>query len=168
MPSFQAAFSGSTRERGDNLQGWIVALIVAAFYLVFIVLEAADQRGWRPPPAVLLGIATYPLYLLHAKIGYVAFGIFGQDAQWAVFFGATFLVTVAALITAAIIEPAMRPIWRRSIEWIVSLILRPTKALIPRPASDGHDLAAAIRPAPIDAASPTWVRWSGSPMPTAS
>jgi peptidoglycan/LPS O-acetylase OafA/YrhL len=110
-------------EKASTLNPWIAASIVAGFYLAFIVLERADRRGWRPAPAVTLGLMTYPLYLLHAKPAYVAFDFFGPGLQWAVFCVMTVLSVALALLVATVIEPALRPAWRVVIERVVALVL---------------------------------------------
>ena len=115
-------------DRGHSLLGWYVLAIVALFFVLFLVFEAADARGWRPPQAKLLGLMTYPLYLLHAQIGFVAFWLVGAAAPWQTYAATTVLISGLALLVAGVIEPAIRPGWKRAIDAVVGLALPSRKA----------------------------------------
>ena len=49
----------------------IVALIIAFFYLFFLVVCLKKHKTYRPKIYVFLGALTYPLYLTHQQIGYI-------------------------------------------------------------------------------------------------
>lgn len=110
-------------ERAQSLNGGVVLIIIAMFYFGFLTLEAADARGWRPPQAKLLGLMTYPLYLLHARLGYFAFFLISAGGAWQTYIATTALMTGLALVITSVIEPAIRPAWKRAIGWVVGRVL---------------------------------------------
>lgn len=55
----------------------IPAVIISVYFLVFTMI-ALNKTAWlRSPKLVYLGVLTYPLYLIHQNIGYIAFNTLG-------------------------------------------------------------------------------------------
>lgn len=75
---------------------WTAVLIVAGFYILFLLI-ATRRFSLRPTPLLLaLGGMTYPLYLLHNRIGKEVF-----DAFKGAFAALPLLLVIAALVMAA-------------------------------------------------------------------
>ncbi|MCP5392769.1 MAG: acyltransferase [Sphingomonadaceae bacterium] len=68
--------------RGDfMLNPIIVGAATAVFILAFLFFGQTRLKGLRLPGARRLGLMTYPLYLLHAYIGYVLLNRFATEAN---------------------------------------------------------------------------------------
>lgn len=75
------------------LEPWIVGVIVGALFIPFLTIRGS---GPRLPWARHLGRITYPLYLLHAQIGFVVLGLLHINSWLAV---AITILVVTALAT---------------------------------------------------------------------
>jgi peptidoglycan/LPS O-acetylase OafA/YrhL len=64
-----------------KFNGLIPLLWVSIFY-AFFALISLHKTGWiRSPLLVKVGILTYPLYLIHQNIGFIAFNQFGGSVN---------------------------------------------------------------------------------------
>lgn len=106
-----------------ELNIWTI-LVVASFALVALVL-------WRPvltlriPGSALAGALTYPIYLLHAHLGYIALDALagGNRTGWVVTVMA-FCLVAAAYFLHKLVEVRLNPFWRALGEVSVGRFLR--------------------------------------------
>jgi peptidoglycan/LPS O-acetylase OafA/YrhL len=61
---------GSVNHGSFNVSAPVLVIAIAAFYLIFFVLVLRPAPRRRSNSFYLLGLLTYPLYLLHQDIGY--------------------------------------------------------------------------------------------------
>jgi peptidoglycan/LPS O-acetylase OafA/YrhL len=75
----------------------VIALVLAAFYAVGLLISTGRTSGLIGQRWVLLGSLTYPLYLLHQSIGYGLFAV-GHDvvSPHLLFWGIVALMLVAS------------------------------------------------------------------------
>ncbi|TGV60864.1 acyltransferase [bacterium M00.F.Ca.ET.141.01.1.1] len=66
---------------GPTLSHYIVAAIVIGFFVVFLAMSASRLKTRAFPYARQVGALTYPMYLLHAHIGYALMSRFGSNAH---------------------------------------------------------------------------------------
>jgi len=68
LPDFEIRYN-------ESLDGYVVMGIVSAFFLV-IFLVSVRKTGWIARQRwVAVGALTYPLYLIHQKVGYMLIGL---------------------------------------------------------------------------------------------
>jgi peptidoglycan/LPS O-acetylase OafA/YrhL len=99
---------------GDyHFSAWIVALAVLGFFVFFLLLNTRAGERVEIPSARLLGGLTYPLYLVHAHIGYMLMSHFSSDAnRW---YSVPLIFAVVLLVALAIhllVEKSLHGYWR--------------------------------------------------------
>lgn len=62
-------FGGARLESDQN--ALVIACVLAAAYLTFLLIALKPRTNQGSNPFYLLGLVTYPLYLLHQDIGYI-------------------------------------------------------------------------------------------------
>lgn len=103
-----------TRNTGSAFSSGVIAALVTAFFATFAVLLVPAVRAWRLPGARLAGSLTYPIYLLHAHLGYMVISRFADRGNpWPVVG-----LTVGGLLLLAWavhegVEVRLRPAWER-------------------------------------------------------
>ena len=106
----------------DPAQPWVTGAIVLSFTPLFLAVNASAGRIRRLPLATTLGALTYPLYLVHAHIGYMLLSHFATPAnRWTAY--ALVIATVLALAWALheLVEVRMAPFWRAVFERLFSV-----------------------------------------------
>ena len=94
----------------------VVAIVVVIFAVMLLVALQKTQHLARPWFAVL-GALTYPLYLLHAHIGFIIFERLGPHLNAAVLATATMLLMVAAAAALHyLIEKPLAPRLKRQLQ----------------------------------------------------
>jgi peptidoglycan/LPS O-acetylase OafA/YrhL len=95
-------------------------VVVAAIVLVFAVMLAVALRlttGFARPWFVALGALTYPLYLIHAHIGFIIFQRLGDQVNKYLLVGFTFAVMIgAAYLINRYVEKPLAPRLKRGLE----------------------------------------------------
>ena len=91
----------------------VVIAAISAFYLFFWLLCNEAVRTLRLPMAPLLGALTYPLYLIHLRIGHIIIRHFANDQNKLV----VILLTVVGMLGFSYlmhraIEQHFYPVWR--------------------------------------------------------
>jgi peptidoglycan/LPS O-acetylase OafA/YrhL len=97
-----------------NPDGLVGAGLILAFFAFMASLNFDGVRSLKLPLSRLLGAISYPIYLLHALIGYIIIARVATDANKVAVWGAL-LVTVLVVSWALheIVEVRMGPVWRR-------------------------------------------------------
>ena len=105
--AYLAALQSSLREARENGHYYqdeflepIVAAIITTFFLLFVLIASHKLNLSRYKWLLGLGSLTYPLYLIHSDIGYIAFYRLGHLSNKYVIIGCTlgFMLGVACLI----------------------------------------------------------------------
>ena len=118
-----AAVHGTPTEVG------VTAVIICSFTLMFFVINwSADGRIATLPAAGLLGALTYPLYLVHAHIGYMLLSRFGSTQYRFASYAATIaFVFLLAWLIHEIVEVRWAAFWRSCFEFVVEMAERPIR-----------------------------------------
>ncbi|MGW2195751.1 acyltransferase family protein [Streptosporangium sp. NPDC001682] len=91
----------------------VVAVVVAIFIVMFLVSLRVTQRLGRPWFAVA-GALTYPLYLIHAHVGFIVFDRLGDVVQQHVLLvGTVVLMCLAAYAVNVAVERPLAPRLKR-------------------------------------------------------
>ncbi|MFC4944013.1 acyltransferase family protein [Pseudonocardia sp. GCM10023141] len=130
----------------------VVAVIIIAIYGVMTLVAIGATRRFALPWFAVLGSLTYPLYLIHAHIGFMLFTLLGPALnRWVLVIG---LVTLMLLVAYAIHRLVERPLAPRLRRLLTRLL--PTAAGPPRTRPTG---------APADQESGDRPRGGGSEPP---
>jgi peptidoglycan/LPS O-acetylase OafA/YrhL len=80
--NFAAGESGAlSASAGVPYSAAVIGTVVLAFFLFFFALNSRRGSSLSLPGSTLAGGLTYPIYLLHAHIGYMLLSRFGNDAN---------------------------------------------------------------------------------------
>jgi peptidoglycan/LPS O-acetylase OafA/YrhL len=94
----------------------VIAIIVAIFAIMLAVALKLTQRLGRPWFAVL-GALTYPLYLVHAHLGFIIFERLGDQVNHVLLVAATMIAMVG--VAAALhywVEQPLAPRLKRALD----------------------------------------------------
>ena len=96
------------------LSGYVVAAVITTFFAFFFAMNSKKGHALKLPGSRLLGALTYPLYLIHAHIGYMIINNFATEQNKVVVWFATLAgVLVMAYALHKIVEIKMAPFWRK-------------------------------------------------------
>ncbi|GAA0827695.1 acyltransferase family protein [Streptosporangium amethystogenes subsp. fukuiense] len=110
-----------TRYRTEIESSVVVAVIVAIFIVLFLVSLRVTRRLGRPWFAVA-GALTYPLYLIHAHVGFIVFDRLGGIVQrYVLLVGMVALMCLAAYVIHILVERPLAPLLKR----LLTLAVRP-------------------------------------------
>lgn len=70
-----------TRQKGVPFSSLIIGVIVCALFGFFVILNSRRGAALAIPGSRLAGALTYPVYLIHAHVGYMLLTRFGTDAN---------------------------------------------------------------------------------------
>lgn len=97
--------------RGMPLNPWIGIAVMMGVFALFLVMRGRDLRL---PWAHRIGSFTYPLYLLHFKIGTIMLMWWATDAnKWWLVLALSLGMIVFAFVLDDIVEFRMRDMWRK-------------------------------------------------------
>jgi peptidoglycan/LPS O-acetylase OafA/YrhL len=89
---------------------WIVSSLVAAFFLALLLISLGHTRRMGSDKFLLVGVLTYPLYLLHHNIGFLIFNtFFTRINPHALFWGVIVLMLLLAHLVNRGIEKRFAP-----------------------------------------------------------
>lgn len=106
----------------DGQEPWVAGAVTVAFFATFALFHFV-----RPalPHARVAGAITYPLYLLHSYIGYVALSrLAGTMPHWLAALGVAAVMTAAGWAVAEFVERRPRALWQR---WIARVFALPAR-----------------------------------------
>lgn len=98
---------------GASFSAPVVGAIIVSFYLLFVFLHSQAGSALRLPFARFGGALTYPLYLVHAHVGYMLLSHLAtpEHVVVATLATAALVLAVACFIHLAI-ERRLRPLWK--------------------------------------------------------
>lgn len=107
----------------DVVSGFVVPLVMLAFFGLFILM-IRGQLATRVPvsTAMALGALTYPLYLVHGRIGEL---IYARLPQWPVLLKLVPVLLVAlilALVLSRTTETHGRRLFEKALRWMLRLL----------------------------------------------
>jgi peptidoglycan/LPS O-acetylase OafA/YrhL len=106
---------------GQPFSGAVVAGIVLGFYGLFLLVALGRTQWLNLPWLATLGALTYPLYLLHQRIGYVIFQHFADANRFVVLSATIALMLALAYLVHRLVE---RPLAPRMKQALSALVLR--------------------------------------------
>jgi peptidoglycan/LPS O-acetylase OafA/YrhL len=96
---------------------WIIVPIISAFYFFFFLLNTDKAHDLKLPSARIVGVITYPLYLVHQKIGYTIINRYANEQNK--FY--IIMLTIAGMIAFSFlihqnVEYRLKGCWRNFFE----------------------------------------------------
>ena len=115
-----------TGAQADTTQFAATALLLLSFTAVFFAINwSADRRELVLPLAATLGALTYPLYLVHAHIGYMLLSRFGSNEYRVPAYGLTIaFVFAVAWAIHELVEVRFARAWKSLFEAGAGLVER--------------------------------------------
>lgn len=101
-------------QKGVEFSKIIIALIVSAFFLFFVVLNSKRGQNLKLPHSKFFGSLTYPVYLIHAHFGYMFINKFGNEENKLLIYALTItIVLLVAYLMHKLIEVKLHPLWKK-------------------------------------------------------
>ena len=102
----------------------VIGGLITVFYGVFVFI-ALEKTSWINKPIVFsLGALTYPLYLLHQKIGYVLLELFsGLINKYFLLILVIAVVVALSIMVNRFVDNSLGPWFKRSLESISSVVI---------------------------------------------
>jgi peptidoglycan/LPS O-acetylase OafA/YrhL len=123
---------GLERETGVTFSSTVVVVATLAFYGLILLVGSERARRIVLPKAVLAGALTYPVYLLHAHIGYVVLSRVATRAnQWAVYAALFGAILALAYGVHVLVERRPRAFWSTAFERTAGRAIRFLTAPLP-------------------------------------
>jgi peptidoglycan/LPS O-acetylase OafA/YrhL len=124
----QAAEMSATK--GSTWSPYVVEAVIGAFYCFFALLNLPRLAQLDIPASRLLGGLTYPIYLIHAHIGYMLLTRFGTDENRPVAYLGT-IATIAALayLIHTLVERRFAKQWKALFKAAVGLPIQRLSSL---------------------------------------
>ncbi len=92
----------------------ILAAITVSFFLFFIWIEAGNGKKIKLPKAALLGALTYPIYLIHAHVGYALIDNLANESNKIVIYLVVItLIILISYLIHFIVEKKMECFWNK-------------------------------------------------------
>jgi peptidoglycan/LPS O-acetylase OafA/YrhL len=99
---------------GSELSAVVVAAVVTVIFAVMILVASGALSALRRPALEKLGALTYPLYLVHATLGYVLFDLLSPTVnRWVLLVGVIGLMCVLSWAIHRWVETPLQP-WMRT------------------------------------------------------
>lgn len=103
----------------------VTIAIVIGFFVIMMMQTSARVATWRIPHSRLLGALTYPVYLLHAHIGYMVIDRFADDEnKWWIYAILLALVLGSSYVICKLVEERPRRMWLAFFDGTVGRLLR--------------------------------------------
>lgn len=113
------------RKSGYAFSPVVVVIATLAFYGAVLVVSSDRARRVTLPMAALTGALTYPVYLLHAHIGYVVISrLATPQNQWFVYAGLLVVVLATAYALHVVVERWPKTFWYAAFEGTVGRVVR--------------------------------------------
>ena len=100
--------------KGSDYSLWIIGIIIIIFFLYFLIQNTQRVASIKLPKASLLGSLTYPIYLIHAHVGYILINHFANDENKVFIYPLIILlVGFIAYLIHSLVEKKMANFWKR-------------------------------------------------------
>ncbi|WP_404474874.1 acyltransferase family protein [Microbacterium aerolatum] len=112
----------------------VTAAVVCFFFAVMLIQIIPKVAAWKIPKSYLLGALTYPLYLLHAHIGYMIFNRFANDEnKWIVYPIALVFILGLSYALYKLVEQRPKKMWFTMFNNTAGRLVRAVENLLHRP-----------------------------------
>ncbi len=110
-----------------NYNPIVICSIIAIYFVLFFLQGITSLRKLTIPKSYLMGALTYPIYLIHAHIGYMLMSRYANEDNYALVCSLVmmFVITMAYLMNL-IVERRMRNIWINVFSYFLT---KPVKAI---------------------------------------
>lgn len=103
---------------------YVITLIITMFFIFFLVLNTKKSASFKLPMAQTLGAMTYPVYLIHAHIGYMIISKFATEENKLLIYTLTLLIVCAiAFIIHKLIEVKLSVFWKKIFTATLGMII---------------------------------------------
>ncbi len=112
---YQAVHLAEHRNQTDRtgLNLTVVAVGVTVIFLMMTLVASGSLARWRSRALLPLGEMTYPLYLIHATVGYALFNLCASVInQWVLLVGVTIAMCAGSLAISRLVEARLQPVLR--------------------------------------------------------
>ncbi|WP_341945631.1 acyltransferase [Microbacterium sp. LWH11-1.2] len=111
----------------------LVGALAVAFFGIMLVQIIPSVAAWKIPKSRILGALTYPLYLLHAHIGYMLFNRFANDEnKWVAYIVVFAIILGGAYLLYAFVELRPKRMWSAAFDGTVGRALRWVERIVAR------------------------------------
>lgn len=119
---------GFTQSKGFAFSPFVIDAIIAAQFLFFLLLNTKKSSHIVIPGSRTAGDLSYPLFLIHAHLGYMFISQFATNTHRLLFYGLTWLVILSiAVVMHRLIEKQGQELIR---DFFMKTIGEPVDALI--------------------------------------
>jgi len=112
--------------RGPFVQSTAVTVvIVCGFFAIMIAQTIPVVTTWRIPKSTLLGALTYPLYLLHAYLGFIFIDHFANASnKWLIYTAGVVLALGLSYVLHVLVERKLKAFWLRFFDVLAGIPIR--------------------------------------------
>lgn len=124
--SFAGAHAGRLTEEKGMLHSTVVVMsVVSVFFALFFVQNIHAVQRLRLPGSRLAGALTYPLYLVHAHVGYMLINHFAtEENKVFVYLLVVAFVILVAFIIHRLVEQKCAVVWRWLFEAAIGRVVK--------------------------------------------
>ena len=95
----------------------VIGLTIFVFYTLMLLVTTNKMKGINSPKLIKLGMLTYPLYLIHQNIGYIALNNLGDYYnKYLLVFTITFAMVAISYILSVFYEPIVSNFFKKRLE----------------------------------------------------
>lgn len=110
-------------EKNIYYSHFVVSFIIVLFFLIMFALRFDFINNLKIPYSEVMGKITYPLYLMHAHIGYITLNMYGNDEnKWVLVPCLILSMILVSFIIHKVIEDYMQNFWKSAFE---NVMLKP-------------------------------------------
>lgn len=120
-----------TEHKGFYFSPWVIATVILTFFVVFLFQGTDKSQNIVLPYSKTLGALTYPVYLIHAHVGYMLINQFAtEDNKWLVYIFVVSLVLLCSFLIHLLIEDKLKRLWQRGFELTLGNLLNRVQAFL--------------------------------------
>ncbi|WP_296296307.1 acyltransferase family protein [Rheinheimera sp.] len=103
-----------SHNKGFYFSPWVIGAIVCVFFLIFLLQNTPKMQDIVLPYSKLVGALTYPLYLIHAHLGYMLISIFAtEENKLIVYFLVFSFVILLSYSIHYLVEEKLKRFWQQ-------------------------------------------------------
>lgn len=111
-------------DRGIVLSPAFIILVTSLFFALLLATASLRVSELRLPKSDILGGLTYPIYLIHAHVGYVFLQLFATEAnKWLVYLALIAGVFLIAYLVHFLVEKKLKRLWYRFFDGTVGCLV---------------------------------------------
>lgn len=120
-----------TEQKGFYFSPWVIATIILIFFAVFFFQDTEKLQNIILPHSKTLGALTYPLYLIHAHVGYMLINQFATEHnKLIVYIFVVILILLISFVIHFLIEDKLKRVWQRGFEITLGNFLNRVQAFL--------------------------------------